>query len=215
MESTDLKIIGGVVVGSLVLIAAIAFLGSSVGPQDSVDPAAAVGDNPHVLGVQDDSAPATIVEFADFQCPACASAHPAVKQMIQQNQDRVRYIFRHFPLLNIHPNAQPAAYAAEAAGQQDKFWEVHDWLFKNQKTWEEAEVSAEYFYEKFGEEFKLEKEQFMTDFDSEEVRQKVADDFAAGRELDVTSTPTFFVNGQRVTGVQSVKDWENLIAESN
>lgn len=214
MESTDVKIIGGVVLGSLLLIAAIAFLGSSAGPKDSIDPAAAVGDAAHVKGVQGEGAPATIVEFADFQCPACAAAHPAVKQMVKENSDTVRYIFRHFPLVNIHPNAQPAAYAAEAAGKQNKFWEVHDWLFENQKEWGEAEVSAEYFYEEFGEEFELEKDQFVSDFDSEEVRQPVADDFAAGRELDVTSTPTFFVNGKRVTGVQSADDWGRLLQEA-
>lgn len=211
MEDINLKIVGGVVIGSLFLIALIAFLGARSGPADIVEVSLTVGENPHVRGITTTDAPVTVVEFADFQCPACAAAHPEVKQMLAENSDSVRYVFRHFPLASLHPNAQPAAYAAEAAGKQGKFWEVHDWLFENQDHWKDAEASAEYFYTEFGEKFELDKEQFTADFASEEVRQKVADDFAAGRELNVSSTPTFFVNGKRVTGAQTASQWSQLI----
>lgn len=211
--SGEVKLIGAVVVVSLALIAGIAVLGSGVGPQDTVDPQAVIGTNPRVKGASTEDASVTIVEFSDFQCPACASAHPALKQVLDENADTVALIYRHFPLLNIHPNAQAAAYAAEAAGEQGQFWEAHDWLFENQSQWEEAEVSAEYFYDQLGEELGLDRDQFLADYEKDELRQKVADDFAAGREFDVSSTPTFFVNGKRVTGAQTVEQWQDLIAE--
>ena len=82
-----------------------------------------------------ETAPITIIEFSDFQCPACGSYYPIVKQLYQEFGDEIQFVYRNFPLRQIHSNAQLAGQAAEAAGRQDKFWGMHDMIFENQKTW--------------------------------------------------------------------------------
>lgn len=215
MEGTEVKIIAGVVIGSLVLIGGIALLGSTVGPKDTVDPTTVIGPAHHTKGASSEDAQVAIVEFSDFQCPACKAAFPTIEQIVGEYSNSVRFVYRHFPLLTIHPNAQPAAYASEAAGEQEKFWEAHDWLFENQSTWEEADnVDGEYFYQQFGAELELEKEQFLSDYKKGELRQRVSDDFSAGRGLGVDSTPTFFVNGERVKGGLTVEEWKRIIEDA-
>ncbi len=215
MQGTELKLIVGVVLGSLLLIAGVAWLGAKVGPKESVvDPSAIIGPAYHTRGASGEQAKITIVEFSDFQCPACGAAFPVAKRVVGEYSDRVRLVYRHFPLITIHPNAQSAAYAAEAAGVQDKFWEAHDWLFENQDTWKDADVSAEYFFDQFGTQLKLDKDKFVADFEDPKLRQRVADDFSAGRGFNVNSTPTFFVYGERVVGALSYDEVMGRIGKS-
>ncbi|RZU53481.1 thioredoxin-like protein [Krasilnikovia cinnamomea] len=89
-----------------------------------------VDDRDHVLGPED--APVTLVEYGDYQCPYCARAHTIVQELLRRRMNLMRFAYRHFPLINVHPYAEPAAEAAEAAGARGRFWPVHDWLFANQ-----------------------------------------------------------------------------------
>jgi glutaredoxin len=135
-------------------------------------------------------APVTIVEFSDFECPYCGRAHPIVQQVLREYEGRVRVVFKHFPLSS-HPHAMPAARAAVAAGNQGKFWEMHDLLFEHQRQLEEEDL------ERYAEQLGLDMEQFRADLQSAETQQQVEADKQEGQRVGVEGTPTFFVNGRR------------------
>jgi len=135
-------------------------------------------------------APVTIVEFSDFECPYCGRAHPIVQQLLREFEGRVRVVFKNYPL-SAHPHAMPAARAAVAAGNQDRFWEMHDLLFEHQRQLEEEDIIG------YAEQLGLDLERFRADMASSEVQDRVDADREAGREAGVEGTPTFFVNGRR------------------
>lgn len=137
------------------------------------------------------SASAYLVEFSDFQCPACRAYQPAVKQILSQYKNQLTFAYRHFPL-DQHPLAIPAGQAAEAAGKQGKFWEAHDQLFTDQDKF-----SEEYFA-RFADLLKLDKPQFDKDKARAEVKDKIERDRVAGLGFGVNATPTFFLNGQKL-----------------
>jgi protein-disulfide isomerase len=138
-----------------------------------------------------------LVEYSDFQCPACGAFYPVVKDLLAQYGDQLRFEYKHFPLSNIHPFAQSAAMAAEAAGQQDKFFEFHDQLFENQQSWSQSAAPTAQFVS-YAEEIGLDIEQFRRQMNASILRDKVRAEFEEGRELGVTGTPTFFLNGERM-----------------
>lgn len=151
---------------------------------------------PHVKGGQD--AAVTLVEYSDFQCPACAGFQPVVTGMLEQYGDKLRLEFKHFPLPpQMHPHAFPAAMAAEAAGQQGKFFEFHDLLFTNQATWSKATVPTTFFIQ-YANELGLDVDKFKEHMRSSALRERIQADFAAGQALDITGTPTFFLNGKKM-----------------
>ncbi|HJL20284.1 MAG TPA: thioredoxin domain-containing protein [Sandaracinaceae bacterium LLY-WYZ-13_1] len=135
-------------------------------------------------------APVTIVEFSDFECPYCGRAHPIVQQVLREFEGQVRLVFKHFPLSS-HSHAMPAARAAVAAGNQDRFWEMHDLLFEHQRQLEEEDL------ERYAEQLGLDMERFRADMQSEETQQRVEADKEQGQELGVEGTPTFFIDGRR------------------
>jgi NhaA family Na+:H+ antiporter len=151
-----------------------------------------VGGRDHVRGPTD--APVTLVEYGDYQCPQCGRAHTAVAEVRERLGDRVRFVFRHLPIPNVHPHALDAANAAEAAGEQGAFWDLHDWLFTHQDRLDRdgiAEGARE------------------VGLDADAIMRAVADGAHAGRIEDdrdsalrsgATGTPTFFVNGRRHEG---------------
>ncbi len=132
----------------------------------------------------------TIVEFSDFQCPHCGHAHPILRQLLHEFEGDVRLVFRSYPLPG-HPRAQPAARAAIAAGNQDKFWEMADLLFEHQDTLEDADL------DRFATELGLDVARFHADMASAETQARIDADRDAGHALDVEGTPTFFINGRR------------------
>lgn len=146
----------------------------------------------HVKG--NPAAAVTLVEYSDFQCPACASFQPVVEEIMKQYGEKIRFEYKHFPL-PIHPNALPAAVAAEAAGQQDKFFEFHDLLFANQDTWSEAPTPNTFFVQ-YAEELDLDMATFRRHLNSSVLRDKVRDDFKVGQDLEITGTPSFFLNDE-------------------
>lgn len=138
-----------------------------------------------------------MVEYSDFQCPACKQFVPVVEEILEQHGDNLSFEYRHFPLVNIHQNAIPAAIAAEAAGQQGKFFEMHDKLFDNQTVWSNSAVPSRYF-EQYAEELGLDVELFKTHLKSSIISDAVRDSFNEARDLGLTSTPSFFLNGEKM-----------------
>lgn len=146
----------------------------------------AVNSNDHHSG--NVNAAITLVEYGDFQCPHCKHAHTLVKRLLKEKGDEFHFVFRNFPLREIHRFAHNAAIAAEAAGKQGKFWEMHDVIFDNQNR-----LTANYLMS-LAESIGLDQVQFARDSNSEEVAKKVERDFESGIRSGVNGTPTFFLN---------------------
>lgn len=152
-------------------------------------------DPPRAKGKLDASV--TLEEFADFQCPPCSQLHPELSKLNSEYGSQVRFVFRHFPLTNIHKYAFDAAKAAEAAGLQGRFWEMHDWLFENQLVWSQAPDARSLFIEQ-ARALELDLDRFVRDLEKEQIRQRIAQDFQRGTSLGIRGTPSVFINGQLI-----------------
>ena len=141
----------------------------------------------HVLGTE--HAPVTLIEYGDFESPACKQAASAVKQLLDQFAGRMRFTYRHFPLETLHPNALHAAEAAEAAGAQGKFWQMHDLLFENQ-----AHLDAKHLHS-FAELLQLDMTRFAAEMSEEIYLQRIREQIADAKRSHVKSEPAFFING--------------------
>jgi len=168
-------------------------------------------DSDWVKGAKD--AQVVLVEYSDFQCPACAFYFSLLKQLDQEFSNKIQFIYRHFPLKQIHVNAESAAWAAEAAGRQGKFWEMHDMIFENQATWS-SQKNTEDIFLSYAQSLGLNSNQFKIDFDSNEVKEKVTNDYAGGIESEVNATPTFFLNGQKIKNPSNYDEFRNIIKEA-
>jgi protein-disulfide isomerase len=157
-----------------------------------------VSERDHVIGRE--TAPVTLLEYGDYECPYCAAAQPNVKQALSALGDDVRFAYRHFPLAQIHPHAALAAEAAEAAGAQGRFWEMHELLFANQQRLGPRDLLVD--AERLG----LDLNRFARDLDEHTFRPKVREDFMSGVRSGVNGTPTFFVNGVRHNGGYSAEE---------
>jgi len=146
----------------------------------------------HSQGPQD--APLTLLEYGDFECPHCGRAHPIVKAIQQRFGDQLRFVYRHFPLAQIHPHAESAAETAEFAGAHKKFWEMHDLLFENQD-----QLGLPLYVELAGR-LGLPVERLIEALETGEFTAKVQSDFSSGVRSGVNGTPTFFINGIRYDG---------------
>lgn len=149
----------------------------------------------HISGAL--SAPLEIVEYGDYQCPYCGMAYPIIKQIQKALGEKLRLVFRNFPLSDMHENALNAARAAEAAAKQGKFWEMHDMLYENQQQLYPA--SLDRYAAKLG----LDMLQFKKDMIDLDIENRISSDFESGIRSGVNGTPTFFINGQRYDG-----NWE-------
>lgn len=138
-----------------------------------------------------------LIEYSDFQCPACKAAAPAVDELVQQYGNQFALEYRHFPLRSIHPNAQIAAQAAEAAGIQGKFWEMHDALFENQDQWAQS-FNPEKYFRAYAKDLGLNIDRFRFDLESDEVKDLVNSQFDEAGELRIPGTPGFIFNGEVV-----------------
>ena len=154
--------------------------------------AAPVSDRDYARGRLD--APVTVVEYADYECPSSGQAYYVTRQLLQDLGGTVRVVFRNFPLTQIRPHALPAALAAEAAGLQASFWEMHDILFEHQDSLEPEYLIA------FAQVLGLDIERFILDMTSDESAARVREDFVGGIRSGVNTTPTFFINGKRHDG---------------
>jgi len=160
-------------------------------------------DDDPVFGSQD--APITIIEFSDYECPYCRRWHQEVLPQIEAKYgDQVRLVYRDFPLYSIHSNAEPAAEAANCAGEQDRYWEFSDLLFSGVALGRET-------FDAFGEELKLDMTAFNQCMDDQRYKDEIEADFNYASELGVRSTPTFFINGLAVVGAQPFEVFEQII----
>jgi protein-disulfide isomerase len=137
------------------------------------------------------TAPVTLVEYGDYECPYCGQAYPIVKEIQRRLGDRLRFVFRNFPLSQSHPHAQHAAEAAEAAGVQGKFWQMHDSLFEHQRALDDVHLVH------YAVALHLNKEKFEREMTEHAHSNRVHEDFLSGVRSGVNGTPTFFINGVR------------------
>jgi protein-disulfide isomerase len=174
-------------------------------PTPTGDKSKIIRDSSHKQG----SGPVQLVEFGDYQCPACGAAHPNVKRIMQEYNGKVTFYFRNFPL-SMHQNAQAAAQAAEAAGNQGKFWEMHDKLYEAQKEWEKQPSPTDAFIG-YAKTLSLDEAAFKKALDEKKFQTIIDQDFADGTALSVQATPTFFVNGKQITGGFSYESLRDAI----
>ena len=151
-----------------------------------------VSDRDHVRGPA--TAAVTLVEYGDYECPYCGSAYPIVQALRRRLGARLRFVFRNFPLAEVHPHARHAAEAAEAAAEQDKFWEMHDALFENQSALEDDQLVAT------ARRLRLDAARVAEALEAGTFAKRVRDDFRGGVKSGVNGTPTFFINGWRYDG---------------
>jgi protein-disulfide isomerase len=160
-----------------------------------------VGPADHAHGPAD--APVTLVEYGDYECPHCGLAHPIVKAVESRLGDRLRFVFRHFPIASNHPHAQHAAEMAEAAADRGKFWEMHDLLYGNQDALEDADLLG------YAESLGIDPAWAASALQSGTFAERVRANFLSGVRSGVNGTPTFFINGVRHEGPW---DEESLLA---
>jgi protein-disulfide isomerase len=143
----------------------------------------------HIQGLE--TAPVTLVEYGDFQCPNCGEAYPIIKSIQKQMGRTLRFVFRHFPITESHPDAAHAAEASEAAAAQGKFWEMHDRLFEHQDDLGRRALHAD------AEQLGLDLRRFDDEMKAHSYAERVREDFSAGLRSGVNGTPTLFINGER------------------
>ncbi len=155
----------------------------------------------------------SVIEYGDFQCPACGAYEPIVEQLTKDYGSKVTFAFRNYPLYQVHQDAMISAQAAEAAGLQGKYWEMHDLLYTKQAEWSvepTATVVAKYF-DGYAKTIGLNVAKFDTDISASTVKAKIQKDLASGNDAKVDHTPTFFVNLAQIPNPQSYADFKTVI----
>jgi protein-disulfide isomerase len=142
------------------------------------------------------NAKVTLEEYGDYQCPPCGALFPELKKLEKEYGDEMRFVFRHYPL-QIHKHARTAAHAAEAAGLQGHFWEMHDIIYQNQAIWSPVEDARPLFIQ-YARDLKLDVDRFTRDMESPAVAARVTADYDRGSALGVTGTPALFLNGRQM-----------------
>jgi protein-disulfide isomerase len=192
----------------LVLIAAMFFaVRITAGPKITFDPNV-INPTDYVEG--NASSSVIIVEYSDFQCPACRTYYFMMRELMVEFGDRVALVYHHFPLTEIHQNAEPAARAAEAAGKQGKFWEMHNLLFEKQDEWAKTDDAGTMF-ESYATLLGISVEQFRTDFSSQEIKDHVKAERASALKLGLPGTPSFFVNGKQIQNPSTTDAFKEVI----
>ena len=163
-----------------------------VAPGTVPESALPMPERDHIQGPVD--APIRLVEYGDYECPYCGEAYPILKQLQEELGDRLRFVFRNFPLTTVHSRAQDAAEAAETAAAQGHFWEMHDLLFENQEELEDDDLI------RYAGKLKLDATRFKTELSGHAHAARVREDFMSGVRSGVNGTPAFFINGVRYDG---------------
>jgi protein-disulfide isomerase len=153
-----------------------------------------------------------LTEYSDFQCPACAFYYPVLKKISDEFGYKIAIVYRHFPLPN-HQNAKIAAAAAEAAGQQGKFWEMHDIIFENQNNWNNKRNPKEFFIN-YADNLNLNLEKFKNDLESKDIKTKIENSYQESMRLGLNSTPTFFLNGKKIINPRNYEEFKAIINQA-
>lgn len=153
----------------------------------------------------------TLVEYGDFQCPACTAYHPLVKQVVEKYKTDITFQFVNFPLVQLHPNAMAAHRAAEAAGMQNKYWEMHDMLYERATEWNSAN-NASSIFQGYAAQLGLDVDKFKQDVASSQTNAIINADVAQGKKMGINSTPTFYLDGKKIDQApQDVEGFSKLI----
>ena len=211
--NTDLKFILLAVGATLAIVVGGIFISSKMGK----------GGNPKSVNselllksdsdkIQATNEKAVLVEFGDFQCPACGTYHTLVKQLTVDFKDNLTFVFRNFPLSQ-HANAKPSSYAAEAAGLQGKYWEMHDYLFENQGKWSTMSDPKPFFTD-YAKTLKLDIKKFESDMAGSAVKAKVDKDYQDGVAINIDSTPTFYLNGVKISVPSNYDAFKKLVSDA-
>jgi protein-disulfide isomerase len=152
----------------------------------------------------------TLVEYGDYECPFCGQYYPIVKQVQAEFNQQIFFQFRNFPLTSVHPNAFAGARAAEAAGLENKFWEMHDLLYQDQNQWSTGSDPTP-FFNQYAQQLGLNVTQFKADYSSSKVNDLINADMAEGTKLNINATPTFFLDGKKINVGESASAFETLI----
>ena len=205
----DTKIIVGTIIATSAIIFGGLFLTNKTQnkPTATVSPSVLIKEDSHKVVAHDEKV--VLVEFGDLQCPACGAYHPLIIQAREEFKENLTYVFRNFPLAQ-HKNAKAAAYALEASGLQDKYWEMQDKLYTAQSEWSALENPTETFL-KYAREFKLNETKFKADMNSADIKKKIGTDLADGALLKVNSTPTFFLNGVKIDLFENYEEFKKMI----
>jgi len=190
--TNEAKVLTGIVVLSIALVIGAVFFLSKPEKPIVIDAATLVREDS--LMTSTESAKLTIVEFGDFQCPACKMANPGLKQIVVENSGQVNFVFRHYPL-PMHKNAQPAAKAVEAANMQGKVWEMFDKIYDTQEEWAEVGNPVDLF-KKYASELGLDAEKLAGDMNNPAIMDKINKDISDGNASGVNSTPTLYFNNE-------------------
>ncbi len=206
--TSEIKILLGVGIITLVVIfGAIFFLGGSGSSQTTpADQKLLV--RPDSRKISTPSAKVTIVEFGDYQCPACGAAEPVVEQILKDYKGKINFVFRNFPFIG--QESTWAAEAAECAGEQGKFWEYHNYLYGHQGRENSGAFSKDNLKE-FAKILNLNTKQFNSCLDGDKYASKVQEDYNDGQALGINSTPTFFINGEKAAGILNYNDFKSKI----
>ena len=165
-----------------------------------------VNEKDHIEETAKGVATIELVEYGDYECPHCGAAYPVIKKIQKEFGDQICFVFRNFPLAEIHPYAMAAAIATEAAALQDKFWQMHDIIFENQQSLNEERLR------KMALTAGLDMQKFKKDIQQEDLQAKVEADFESGVRSGVNGTPSFFINGNKFDG--GAKDLYNMLREN-
>ncbi len=196
--------------GIIIVLTALMFWGVKKGTTE-IHPLFKVGvvnSLDHIKGNATSSV--VIVEYSDFQCPACRTYYPVTKELIAEFGNQIAFVYRHFPLTSIHKNSEFAAQAAEAAAKQDKFWQMHDLLFEKQDEWADA-TNVKPIFESYATLLGISVPQFKIDLNSKKIKDFVKAQRTRAIKLKLQGTPTFFVNGKQIKNPTSVEAFRLII----
>ena len=210
LTTTQGKFLGSVGL-IVVLLLGYYFYAMSSSPVEGTTELVTVTQSDHVRGAKDGKV--TLVQFADFQCPACGAYEPIIRQVLADNKDTLKVVYRHFPLVQMHRNALLASKAAEAAAVQGKFWEMHDILFDKQDEWGNA-MNARDFVLTYATTLGLDTKKFSADLDNKAIEEKILAELKEGVRLGVQGTPTFFLNGKKLENVGNLAAFNKAIKEA-
>lgn len=171
-----------------------------------------VQNDDHTTGNK--NAKVTLIEYGDFQCPACGAVYPIMQDLKKKYSNDVLFVFRHFPLISIHANAFAGARAAEAAGMQGKFWEMHDKLYETQSIWGELSTNQQATFEGYAKELGLDVDRFRADYESEAVADRINRDVSSAAQFNAQGTPTFILNGKKIENPTDPAGYEKLLQDA-
>jgi protein-disulfide isomerase len=194
----------------LATVAAIAFFWFTK-PSASDAPGSTASASKHVKGTS--PAGVTLIEYGDFECPACGAYYPLLKQLFEQYKDTVVFQFRHFPLDQQHQNARAGSRAAEAAGNQGKFWEMHDKLYEGQRDWSGVSNPSAIF-ESYAQSIGLDMDRYRKDFPTKELNAIINADIVEGQKIKANSTPTFVLDGVKIDNPREVATFQKVLDDA-